>query len=160
MATLNDGQQFSAILGSGGDLTYVAAIKIAPLSPPQAARRDDDRTISAGAIITETRPARAAEAADLTGSGIVLAADERRIFGDAAVIPDIISVVSGIKVVLTARREGHIVQIPVLVDRRPAKLALNEEDKYADTRRGRRQGRCWVRCERPARSGPYGRARR
>jgi len=83
---------------------------------------DRDPAGAGGAEVTGIEPGGPADAAGLTEGEIVLAVDGEKILGSAGLIRAIASVRPGVEVVLTVSRDGHIIKIPVVVDRRPAQL--------------------------------------
>lgn len=82
----------------------------------------DSATPSGGAVITGIEPGGPADNAGLTDSEIVLAVNGIPISGSADLIRAIASVTPGVKVVLTVTRNGHMRDVPVVVDQRPAQL--------------------------------------
>jgi serine protease Do len=75
-----------------------------------------------GAAITGVEPGGPAENAGLTISDVVLAVNGSPVSGSADLIRAIASVTPGVKVVLTVTRNGHMRDVPVVVDQRPAQL--------------------------------------
>jgi serine protease Do len=75
-----------------------------------------------GAAITGVQPGGPADQAGLTDSDIVLAVNGAPVSGSADLIRAIASVTPGVKVVLTVTRNGHMRDVPVVVDQRPAQL--------------------------------------
>jgi serine protease Do len=83
---------------------------------------DQDFAPSGGAKVTAIEPGGPADRAGLAQGEIVLAVNGAKISGSAGLIRAIASVRPGAQVVLTVSRDGHIIKIPVVVDRRPAQL--------------------------------------
>jgi serine protease Do len=77
---------------------------------------------AAGAEISGIEPNGPAARAGLGQGDIVLQVNGVTILGSAGLIRAIASVTPGTKVVLRIRRRGHIENIPVVVDQRPAQL--------------------------------------
>jgi serine protease Do len=77
---------------------------------------------AAGAEITGIEPGGPADRAGLTSDDIVLTVDGSGITGATALIRAIASITPGRKVILGVCRNGHILTLPVVVDRRPAQL--------------------------------------
>jgi serine protease Do len=75
-----------------------------------------------GAQVTGVEPDGPADEAGLSVADVVLDVNGAPVSGSASLIRAIASVTPGIKVVLTVRRGSHIIEIPVVVDRRPAQL--------------------------------------
>ncbi len=75
-----------------------------------------------GAAITGVEPGGPADNAGLTDSDVVLAVNGTPISGSADLIRAIASVTPGVMVVLTVTRNGHMRDVPVVVDQRPAQL--------------------------------------
>jgi serine protease Do len=76
----------------------------------------------AGAEITGVEPGGPADRAGLTSSTLVLTVDGRTVSGAAGLTRAIASMAPGTKVVLGIRKNEHIFDLPVIVDRRPAQL--------------------------------------
>jgi len=76
----------------------------------------------AGAQVTAIEPGGPADQAGLTTGATILAVGGVKISGAAGLIRAIASVTPGKRVVLTVSSDGHIIKIPVVVDRRPAQL--------------------------------------
>jgi serine protease Do len=83
---------------------------------------DSSATPMGGAAITGVEPGGPADNAGLTDSDIVLSVNGTPISGSADLIRAIASVTPGVKVVLTVSRNGHMRDVPVVVDQRPAQL--------------------------------------
>jgi serine protease Do len=83
---------------------------------------DQDSAPSNGARVTGIEPGGPADRAGLSTGEVVLAVDGTKISGSAGLIRSIASAKPGAKVVLTVSRDGHIIKIPVVVDRRPGQL--------------------------------------
>jgi serine protease Do len=77
---------------------------------------------AAGAEITGIEPGGPADRAGLTSDDIVLTVDGSGITGATALIRAIASITPGRKVILGVCRNGHILTLAVVVDRRPAQL--------------------------------------
>jgi len=77
---------------------------------------------SGGAQVTAIEPGGPADRAGLSAGEIVLAVNGAKISGAAGLIRAIASVRPGTEVVLTVSRDGHIMKMAVVVDRRPAQL--------------------------------------
>ncbi len=75
-----------------------------------------------GAEITGVERGGPAGRAGLIASDVVLAVDGEPVLGSNDLIRAIASVTPGVKVTLQIRRNGHIYNLPVVVDRRPAQL--------------------------------------
>jgi serine protease Do len=77
---------------------------------------------AAGAEITGVEPGGPADRAGLTSDDIVLTVNGSGIAGATALIRAIASIMPGSKVILGVCRNGHILTLAVVVDRRPAQL--------------------------------------
>jgi serine protease Do len=77
---------------------------------------------AAGAEITGVQPGGPADHAGLTSDDIVLTVNGSGIAGATALIRAIASIMPGSKVILGVCRNGHILTLRVVVDRRPAQL--------------------------------------
>jgi len=82
----------------------------------------DSSAPAGGAQITGVEPGGPADHAGLNNADIVLAVNGTQISGSADLIRAIASVTPGVKVVLTLTRNGHMRDVTVVVDQRPAQL--------------------------------------
>ncbi len=78
--------------------------------------------VDSGAEITGVEPDGPADRAGIVARDVVLAVDGSPVMGSNDLIRAIASITPGVKVTLQIRRNGHIYNLPVVVDRRPAQL--------------------------------------